>query len=123
MSGRLRVAFMCSVVIVAGCTGSSPKQAATSSGAAPGSGAATGSGSGWIRTDLKPVSQPYRAGDRFVLYVAGPAGLQVVGLDAKTGTTVWKADASASGVTQGVAPTFAIDGTSVVFLRDAGKGS
>lgn len=96
---------------VAACSGSSSKPTA-----AP-------TGRGWVRSDLKPVSQPYLAGGHFVLYVQGSAGLDVVGLDAKTGRTAWKIDASASGVTKGVSPTFAIDGNRVVFLRDVGKGS
>jgi outer membrane protein assembly factor BamB len=108
---RLRFAVVSCVVALAACSGSSSKSPAAAAGA------------GWARTDLKPVSQPYLAGGRFVLYVAGTTGLQVVALDPKTGRTVWTRAASASGVTQGVAPTFAVDGNFVVFLRDAGNGS
>ncbi len=108
---RRRIACLCCAVVLAGCSGSSSKPSATVAGP------------GWVRADLKPVSQPYRAGGRFVLYVQGSAGLDIVGLDPKTGSTAWKLDASASGVTQGVTPTFAIDGNRVVFLRDVGKGS
>ena len=108
---RLRIALMCCAVALAGCSGGGSKPPATATGA------------GWVRTDLKPVSQPYIAGGRFVVYVQGSAGLDIVGLDPKTGRTAWKLDASASGVTQGVAPIFAIDGNRVVFLRDVGKGS
>jgi outer membrane protein assembly factor BamB len=108
---RLRLAVASCALVLAACSGSSSKPPAAAAGA------------GWVRTDLKPVSQPYLAGGRFVLYVAGTTGLQVVALDPKTGRTVWTRAASASGVTQGVAPTFAIDGNFVVFLRDAGNGS
>jgi outer membrane protein assembly factor BamB len=110
---RLRIALVgCAVAMaLAGCSSGGSKPAATATTA------------GWIRTDLKPVSQPSVAGGRFVLYVQGRAGLDVVGLDPGTGRTAWELDASASGVTQGVAPIFAVDGNRVVFLRDVGKGS
>jgi outer membrane protein assembly factor BamB len=108
---RIRIAAVLLAIALAACSGSSSKPAATAHEP------------GWVRTDLKPVSQPYLAGGHFVLYVQGSAGLDLVGLDAKTGRTAWKVDASASGVTQGVAPTFAIDGNRVVFLRDVGRGS
>jgi outer membrane protein assembly factor BamB len=108
---RIRIAVLFCALALTACSGSSSKPAATAHGA------------GWVRTDLKPVSQPYLAGGRFVLYVQGRAGLDLVGLDATTGRTAWKVDASASGVTQGVAPTFAIHGDDVVFLRDVGRGS
>src|SRR3954447_24872817 len=110
---RLRIALVgCAVAVaLAGCSGGGSNPAATTTAA------------GWVRTDLRPVSQPYVAGGHFVVYVQGRAGLDVVGLDPNTGRTAWKLDASASGVTQGVAPIFAIDGNRVVFLRDVGKGS
>jgi outer membrane protein assembly factor BamB len=108
---RRRIALVGFAVALAGCSGGGAKPPATATG------------SGWIRTDLTPVAQPYIAGGRFVVYVQGSAGLDIVGLDAKTGRTAWKLDASASGVTQGIAPIFAIDGNRVVFLRDVGKGS
>ena len=111
MRRTIPVLIFAIAIATAGCSGSSSKSSPTPPT------------SGWVRTDLKPVSQPYRAGGRFVLYVQGSAGLDVVALDSKTGRTVWKIDASASGVTQGVFPTLAINGNRVVFLRDVGRGS
>ena len=72
---------------------------------------------GWVRSDLKPVSQPQLAGDRLVLYVAANGGLQVVALDPQTGRTLWHETASPGRVTPGVAPSLGVAGSIVTFLR------
>lgn len=71
---------------------------------------------GWVRSDLRPVSQPELAGGLLVLYVAAGGGLQVDALNPKTGRTVWHASASPGGTTPGVAPVLGVAGSTVVFL-------
>src|SRR4051812_30115883 len=71
---------------------------------------------GWTRPDLKPVSQPVAAGDRVVVYVAADKGMQMLGLDAASGRTVWSVRASASGITPGIAPTAIVAGGAAIYL-------
>jgi outer membrane protein assembly factor BamB len=71
---------------------------------------------GWVRTDLTPVDPPQLAGGRLVLYVEGGGGIQVVGLDPKTGKTVWRDDASPGDTTAGVAARLGVVGSTVAFL-------
>lgn len=72
---------------------------------------------GWVRSDLKPVSQPVLAGGRLVLYVEAGGGLQVVALDPQTGRTLWHDAASPGRVTAGVTPLLGVAGSIVTFLR------
>jgi hypothetical protein len=60
---------------------------------------------GWARTDLTPVTMPQLAGGRLVFSAEGGGGIQVVGLDPKTGKTVWRDNASPGDTTAGVSPT------------------
>src|SRR3989442_7498182 len=53
---------------------------------------------GWRRGDLRAVSQPVAVGNRFLLYGARGGGLQVVALNASSGSTAWTAAASPSGI-------------------------
>lgn len=71
---------------------------------------------GWVRSDLKPVTQPELAGGLLILYVAAGGGLQVEGLDPKTGKTLWRDNASTGAVTAGVPPAVGVAGSTVVFL-------
>lgn len=71
---------------------------------------------GWIRSDLKPVSQPEPAGGSLVLYVQAGSGLQVVALDPETGRTMWQQDASPGNITPGVTPAVGVVGSTVTFL-------
>jgi len=75
----------------------------------------------WTRSDLKPVTQPVVAGGLFVLYVAVPGGLGVVGLDAASGRSVWQAPASRGHTTPGVAPSLGVVGGNVVLFQSAAK--
>jgi outer membrane protein assembly factor BamB len=81
------------------------------------------SANGWARTDLRPVTQPAPAGGLFVLAVAHGGGLSVVGLDARTGATVWSRSASTSDVTPGVAPNLVVAGGKVVYLAPDGSAA
>jgi outer membrane protein assembly factor BamB len=72
---------------------------------------------GWVRSDLTPVSQPVLAEGRLILYVEAGGGLQVVALDPETGRTLWHDNASPGNVTAGVAPFLGVAGSIVTFLR------
>ena len=56
------------------------------------------------------------AGGRLVLYVEGGGGLQVVGLDPKTGKTVWHHNASPGDTTPGIQPVLGVTGSTVFYL-------
>jgi hypothetical protein len=71
---------------------------------------------GWVRADLKPVTQPQLVSGRLLLFVAAGGGLQLLALDPKTGKTVWHASASPGDVTLGEAPGFNVVGSIVIFL-------
>ena len=73
--------------------------------------------SGWTRADLRPVSQPAAVSGRFVLYVAAGGGLEVVGLDARSGRTLWSRSASSSANAPGQPPALVVSGSTVVYLR------
>jgi outer membrane protein assembly factor BamB len=75
----------------------------------------------WLRADLKPVSQPVAAGGLFVVYIALPGSLAVVGLDAGTGRTVWQLAASRAQTTPGVAPSLDVVEASVLLFSPAGQ--
>jgi len=75
----------------------------------------------WNRADLKPVTQPVVAGGLFVLYVAVPGGLGMVGLDPATGRSVWQVPASRAFTTPGVAPSVQVVGGSVLLYQAAPK--
>src|SRR4051794_29084055 len=77
---------------------------------------------GWQRVDLHAVTQPRAVGHRFVLYAAKGGELQVVALDAISGTTAWSVAASPSIITPGVAPSVAAIGGDVFYLRTAAAG-
>jgi outer membrane protein assembly factor BamB len=108
-------------LLVVGCSGvGGHSSAATSSttGAKPSATKAhVKPPAGWARTDLIPVSMPQLAGGRLVLYAEGGGGIQVVGLDPKTGKTVWHDDASPGDTTPGVEPALGVAGSTVTFLR------
>src|SRR3954447_16293135 len=70
----------------------------------------------WTRADLKPVSQPVALGDRVVLYVAADKGMQMLGLDAASGRTLWSVRASASEITPGEAPSLLVAGGEAIYL-------
>ena len=90
-------------VLVAGCSGGGSHSSAKPT-------------AGWVRSDLKPVTQPELAGGLVVLYVAAGGGLQVVALDPKTGRTLWHDRASPGSTTPGVAPVLGVAGSTVAFL-------
>lgn len=103
------------VVLVAGCTsGSSHSSTAPASMASV---HAQKPAAGWVRSDLKPVTQPESAGGVLVLYIEAGGGLQVAALDPKTGRTVWHDSASPGDTTAGVAPALGVVGSIVAFLR------
>src|SRR5437016_78616 len=91
------------VLFCVGCSSGGHPSAGPPKSCLSGSGA-----SGWVRSDLHPVTQPLVAGCHFVLYDASGGVLRVVALDAATGRTVWQIKASASSVTPGVSPTLAV---------------
>jgi outer membrane protein assembly factor BamB len=76
---------------------------------------------GWTRSDLHPVTQPAPIGGRFVVLAVMRGRLRLVGLNARTGATVWSHPASASEVTQGVPPNVTLDLTNVIFIAPAGS--
>ena len=104
-------------LVATACTASGSHAGTTTS---PGSSPARKTATGWIRSDLKPVSQPVAAGGRFVLYVGTATGLHLVGLDPADGRTVWDRPASASATTPGVQPALAVIGGRVVYFESAG---
>lgn len=59
---------------------------------------------------------PQLADGRLVFYAEGGGGIQVVGLDPKTGKTVWRDNASPGDTTAGVSPLLGVVGTTVAFL-------
>ena len=91
-------------VLVAGCSGGGSHPAAKPT-------------AGWVRSDLKPVTQPELAGGLLVLYAEAGGGLQVDALDPKTGKTVWHDSASPGHTTPGVVPVLGVVGSIVAFLR------
>lgn len=78
---------------------------------------------GWTRTDLHAVTQPAPVAGLFVLYVSAGGGLEIVGLDAATGTTVWSHPASTSSIAPGVAPALEVAGERVIYLGQREDGS
>ncbi len=105
-------------LLVVGCgAGGHPSAASLSAtGAKTSTTPAHAKPAGWVRTDLTPVSPPQLAGGRLVLYVEGGGGIQVVGLDPKTGKTVWRDDASPGDTTPGVTARLGVAGSTVAFL-------
>lgn len=75
---------------------------------------------GWTRADLTPVTQPAPVAGRFVLYVSSARQLSVVGLNARTGATVWSDAATQSSIPPGVAPDLAVVGGVVVYVHSLG---
>jgi outer membrane protein assembly factor BamB len=71
----------------------------------------------WHRTDLKPVSQPVPAGGRVVVYTAAGGRLHVLGLDARSGRTVWSREATPSVIAPGVPVTPAVVGTLTFYIQ------
>jgi hypothetical protein len=86
-------------------------------------GAPAAPAAGWQRLDLRPVTQPAPAGGLFVLAVAHGGGIEIVGLDAATGTTVWTRPASTSDVTPGVSPVLVMAGGKVIYLAPDGSAA
>jgi outer membrane protein assembly factor BamB len=78
---------------------------------------------GWIRSDLKPVSQPVLANGHLVLYVEAGGGLEVVALDPLTGRTLWHDTASPGYTAPGVSPALGVAGSIVTFLRPVGNSA
>lgn len=93
----------------------------TSSTATPSTSIVSGSGTGWVRSDLKPVSQPVAVGGVFVVYVSASGGLELVGLDARSGRTLWQDPASPGTITPGVAPELTIADNAVWYLKPSGS--
>ena len=130
MTGKMFAAIVSLVAIRVGC--SSGTHAARSSTSVATSTTHVGAiaktcpaGSGihgWVRTDLRPVTQPVAVGCDFVLYDTSGGVLRVVALDAATGRTAWRIDASASGVTPGVSPTLAVAAGVVTFFEGIAAG-
>jgi PQQ-like domain len=87
----------------------------------PGSHSSVKPAAGWVRSDLRPVTQPESAGGVLVLYVEAGGGLEVAGLDPKTGRTLWRDSASPGATTPGVAPVLGVAGSTVAFLRPVGN--
>lgn len=107
-------------LLVVGCSGAGGHSSAATSGSAGAKPSATPAHAkppaGWARTDLTPVTMPQLAGGRLVFYAEGGGGIQVVGLDPKTGKTVWRDNASPGDTTPGVSPTLGVAGSTVAFL-------
>ena len=114
---RRRLWLAAVAVLVAGCSGagghSSVKTSATPAHTTP---VHTKPLVGWDRIDLTPLSMPQLAGGRLVLYAEGGGGIQVLGLDPKTGKTVWRDNASPGDTAPGVAPVLGVAGSVVAFL-------
>lgn len=113
---------VCIAVLGASCSSghssrrSSSTTTSTTGGAAAHCSTAT-HGHGWVRSDLRPVSQPFVAGCNFVVYDASGGALRVVALDAANGRTMWQARVTASGITPGVTPTLAVVGDTVAVIE------
>ena len=103
-------------LLVVGCSGAGGHSVAAKTSATP---AHAKPLVGWVRTDLKPLTTPQLAGGRLVLYAVGGGGIQVVGLDQKTGKTVWRDNATPGDITPGVEPGLAVAGSTVAFLSPA----
>jgi hypothetical protein len=93
-------------VLAAGCSAGSSHSTAQTSTKSPTEKPAVG----WVRSDLKPVTQPESADGLLVLYVQAGGGLQVDALDPKTDQTVWHDSASPGGITPGVPPVLGVAG-------------
>lgn len=65
-------------------------------------------GGGWVRSDLRPLSQPVSVNGVVIVYVKGPGGLTIMGVNGRTGTTLWDHPASPGDITPGVAPQVAV---------------
>lgn len=106
-------------VLAAGCSAGSSHSTAQTSTKSPTEKPAVG----WVRSDLKPVTQPESADGLLVLYVQAGGGLQVEALDPKTGQTVWHDIASPGGITAGVPPVLGVVGSTVAYLRPVDSSS
>ena len=106
-------------LLAVGCSGAGGHSSAATSGSAGAKPSATPAHAkppaGWAR-DLTPVTMPQLAGGRLVFYAEGGGGIQVVGLDPKTGKTVWRDNASPGDTTPGVSPALGVAGSTVAFL-------
>lgn len=105
------------VVLIAACSGGGSKSgtSTTTTTSVPAAKVPAGA-AGWVRSDLKPVTQPEPVDGDLVLYVQAGGGLQVVALDSKTGRTLWHDDASPGEITPGVVPALGVTGSIVTFL-------
>src|SRR5205085_11358022 len=70
--------------------------------------------------DVKAATQPAAVGDRFVVYAARRGLLQVVALDARTGSTAWSAAATPSQIAPGEPPVLTVIGGDVFYLGRRG---
>jgi outer membrane protein assembly factor BamB len=75
---------------------------------------------GWTRTDLNPVTQPAPVAGRFVLYASSGRQISVLGLNARTGATVWSDPTTPSIMATGVVPNLAVVGGVVIYLHRLG---
>ena len=75
---------------------------------------------GWRRPDVKAVTQPAAVGNRLLVYAARRGLLEVVALDARTGSTVWSAPATPSGIAPGEPPVLSVVGGDVFYLGRQG---
>lgn len=115
---RRRVWLAAVAVLVVGCSGAGGHSSVETS-ATPAHSAKPAHAkplAGWDRIDLTPLSMPRLAGGRLVLYAEGGGGLQVLGLDPKTGKTVWRDNASPGNTAPGVTPGLGVVGSVVAFL-------
>jgi outer membrane protein assembly factor BamB len=108
--------YVLALAVIASLAAAAVVVAITSGGA----GRALPRAGGWSRDDLRPITQPAPIGGRLVLYVAGGGGMQIVGLDARSGATVWAHAASPSLVAPGQSPVLVTLSGLVIYLRQAG---
>ena len=101
----------------------SPTTSKASTATPPPTGAPVAGRSGWVRSDLKPVSQPVAVAGVFVVYVSTANGLALVGLDAGDGRTLWQDPASPGSITPGVAPELTVADAMVVYLKPGNPAS
>jgi hypothetical protein len=89
----------------------------------PGSARAAGTVKAWSHTDLGAITQPAPVGGRFVFYAQRNRSLDVIALNALDGSLTWRAPATASDVTAGVAAALAVRSGVVFYLEPAGASS
>ena len=102
-------AFAVALLLAVPGDGAGARVAAQAQGAAA-------AGGGWMRSDLRPVTQPAPVAGRLVLYVAAGGGLRLIAVSARSGATFWTRAASTSAVAPGSPPALAVVGETVFYL-------